>query len=174
MHLFTLFLATLPAPSRMPVQDTTPLAAGQRVRVMAPAVSPTPIVGAFARLAGDTLVVETPASAWRIPRGSVTRIDASRGMQSHTGQGALIGGVLGAGVTALALGNSSLCADLEAQGTCAAIGAGAGGLAGLLLGAAIGSYHKSERWERVPANALRVTLAPGGDRRLLLATSIAF
>ena len=174
MHLVTLILATLPAATRMALQDTAPLAAGQRVRVTAPASSPTPIVGAFARLATDTLVIETPASVWRIPRGSVTRIDVSRGTKSHAGQGALYGGIVGAGVAAVALGTSSLCADLEAGGTCAVVGAAGGGVAGALLGALIGSATKSERWKEVPPTRLRVTLTRWDNRCLLLATSITF
>jgi hypothetical protein len=119
-------------------------------------------------------VIETPASTWRFPRASVARLDVSAGTKSHAGQGALYGGIVGAGVAALALGSSSLCADLEAGGTCAVVGAAAGGVAGALLGALIGVVTKSERWEEVPPSRLRVTLTRWDNRRLLLATSIAF
>jgi len=174
MHLFTLFVAMLPAATRLAPQDSTPLAAGERVRVTAPAMSPTPIVGAFARLGADTLVIETPVSTRRFPRASVTRLEVSTGRRSHVGQGALYGGIVGAGVAALALGSSSLCADLEAGGTCALVGAAGGGVAGVLLGALIGSATKSDRWEEVAPTRLRVTLTRRDNRPLLLVASIAF
>ncbi len=171
---FLTAIALLPAPAMMIAQDIAPLATGQRVRVTAPTISNVPIVGALAHLNADTFLVETHGDTSRVPRAAVERLDVSMGQKSNAGKGALFGGLLGGGIGALALGSSSLCADLEASGTCALVGAGGGGLAGLLLGALIGSTSKRDRWESASVDRLRVSFIPREHGRLLLAASVSF
>ncbi len=160
---FLTAIALLPAPTMTIAQDIAPLATGQRVRVTAPTISNVPIVGAFAHMNADTFLVETHGDTSRVPRAAVTRLDVSMGQKSNAGKGALFGGLLGGGI-----------ADLGTSGTCALVGAGGGGLAGLLLGVLIGSASKSDRWGSASVDRLRVSLMPREHGRFLLATSVSF
>jgi hypothetical protein len=162
--------------SRIAAQEIVRLEPGQRVRVTAPTISSTQIVGAFAHMAADTLVVETDGRAWHFPRASLTRVDVNRGQKSNAGRGALFGFLIGAGIGAVALGSSSLCAEtLEVPaGRCALIGAGGGGVGGLLLGTIAGALIKTDRWQEVPVDRLRVSLIPPGPGRFALAMSVSF
>jgi hypothetical protein len=176
MRFLTLLtaLALLPTATKVSAQDIVPLAPGQRVRVTAPTISSTRIVGAYTHGEADTLVIASHGRTWRFPRSSVTALDVGRGQKSNVGKGALYGSLLGAGIGALALGSSSLCADLEAAGTCTVVGAGGGAVGGLLVGAIVGALIKTERWEEVPLDRLHLTFMHWDDRSFLFATSISF
>jgi hypothetical protein len=178
MRPATLLAAILAAAasSRIAAQATERLEPGQRVRVTAPTISSTHIVGVFAHMAADTLVVETDGRAWHFPHASLTRVDVHRGRQSNAAKGALYGSLIGAGIGAVALGSSSLCAEtLEVPGgRCALIGAGGGGVGGLLLGAIVGALIKTDRWQAVPVDRLRVSFIPPGQARFALAMSVSF
>jgi hypothetical protein len=57
-----------------------------------------------------------------------------------------------------------------------AAGAGfvVGGLGGALIGALIGSASKTDRWQEVPLDRLRVSLGPQRDGRFGLGASVRF
>jgi hypothetical protein len=160
--------------SGIAAQDSVRIAPGSRVRVTAPEISRTRIVGTYTRMHADTLVVEVDGRTHSFLRTAVTRLDVSVGRKGNAGKGALYGGLLGAGIGALALGSSSLCADLQAGGTCALVGAGGGGIGGLLIGALIGSASKSDRWQAVPVAAVPVSFLRYDNRRWLVGASIQF
>jgi hypothetical protein len=160
--------------SSLAAQDSVHIATGNRVRVTAPRISGTRIVGTYARMDADTFVVEVGGDTRSFPRTAVIRLEVSVGRKGNAEKGALYGALLGAGIGALALGTSSLCADLEAGGTCALVGAGGGGLGGLLIGALIGSVSKTDRWQTVPVAAAPVSYLRWDRRRLLLGASIGF
>ena len=178
MHPAILLAAMLTsaASSKIAAQETVRLEPGQRVRVTAPTISSTQIVGAFGHIEADTLVVETDGRTWHLPRASLTRVDVNRGQKANAGKGALFGFLIGAGVGAVALGSSDLCTEtLEvAGGRCALIGAGGGGVAGLLLGAIAGALIKTDRWQKVPLDRLRVSFIHPGHKPFALAMSVGF
>jgi len=57
---------------------------------------------------------------------------------------------------------------------CVALGAAAFGVTGALVGLGIGALLKSERWEEVPLDRLRVNIVPQRDGRFALGLSVAF
>jgi hypothetical protein len=54
------------------------------------------------------------------------------------------------------------------------MGAGVGGLVGLVVGLGVSPLIKTERWEEVPLDRLRVSVAPQRDRRLGIGLAVAF
>jgi len=112
------------------------------------------------------------SSAVTIPLDRVRQLEISVGHRSNAGRGALIG--LGAGAaTGLALGIGCASSDsffqcsgsqvVESTVVLGFIGAGVGGLVGLA--------SSSERWEKVPAGPVHVSLVPHG---LGLSVSLTF
>ena len=55
-----------------------------------------------------------------------------------------------------------------------AVGFGIGFAGGALIGVAIGGFIKSDRWEEVPLDRLRVSVAPQVDGRFALGFSVGF
>ena len=148
-----------------------PLASGSRVRVTAPECGLSGQAATFRALRADTLVLETT----ECPLASVTRLDVSRGQKSHALLGAGIGlaaGALGAVVfcEVVEKGGCELAYDdnatLKAALIVSAIGAVAGGI--------VGYFIKTDRWEEVPLERLRVSLAPQGDGGFALGFSVRF
>ena len=147
-----------------------PLVSGSRVRVTAPDCALRGEAATFRTLRADTLVLETT----ECPLASVTRFDVSRGQKSH----ALLGA--GIGFTAGALGAVVICKVVE-KGSCeltddditleAALITGA--IGGLAAGIA-GYFIKTDRWEEVPLERLRVSLTPQRDGRFALGFSVTF
>ena len=128
---------------------------GDRVRLTAPTLDSSPILGFVVSADGTQLTVDVAkrgeaASERSIDWNALTRIERSHGYQSNTGKGAWTGfgvGVLaGAGLWYLAAGQSGegpppLSTPLWY------------GSLGALLGTIIGSGQSSERWSRLPADA---------------------
>jgi hypothetical protein len=79
--------------------------------------------------------------------------------------GAVAGAIIGIG--------SGAEWDLPAEHA-ALLGAGALGLAGTVVGAFVGLSIKTERWEEVPLDQLRLGFAPQCDGRLGIGLSVAF
>ena len=101
----------------------------------------------------------------RIPVASIERLEVARGRRTMAGEGAVVGGFAGAvlgGVAAVALGralceNASGCGP-SAEGVLA--GVGLVGAAGAAVGALTGLAIKTDRWERVPVDRVRVNISP--------------
>jgi hypothetical protein len=130
---------------------------------------------------GDTLTVASGQSITRYGVGAISRLQVSRGTRSHRLAGAGIGFLAGGGVAAAVLytgGSTSQCdqsANQDAMSTGECIGLTAlGGLAGAGLGAIVGGFFRTERWEDVPLEQLRVSLGPLAGRRLGLALQLVF
>lgn len=83
---------------------------------------------------------------------------AGTAMQSKTGQGALVGGLLGAGTGAI-IGNQS---DHAGAGT--AIGAGLGALSGALVGKALDQQDKKIQQQQYPPATSTSTPATSGQK----------
>ena len=143
---------------------------GERVRVTAPDCALRGQVATLRAIRADTLVLETT----ECPMASVTRLDVSRGQKSHGRNGAAIGFPAGA-VLAFAycqVGDKTGC---EVLGNDATLGIALifGGV-GVLVGAIVGHAIKTDRWEEVPLERLRVSLAPQRDGRFALGFSVRF
>lgn len=178
MRLRTLILISLVvAPfGTIASQQSPPVKAGDRVRVMAPSVSGSPFVGTFVAVEADSLVVHDSVDTWRLSLASVEQLDLSRGRKPHTLLGAGIGFLVGGGVAVAVLftgGSSSPCdqsANQDAMNSGECIGLSAlGGLAGAGLGAIVGGLIRTERWQRIPFDRVRVSLTPQAGMRLGLA-----
>jgi MFS family permease len=120
---------------------------------------------------GDTLVLARPWT-YELPLASVTRLEVSRGRKSHTLIGLGIGFIGGAAIGGLvATGFDEGGGD---WGNYFLVGAAIGGAAFGAIGAGIGALVKSDRWEEVPLDQLRVSLVPQRDGRFALGLSVSF
>jgi hypothetical protein len=131
------------------------LRAGDRVRLTAPTLSSSPVVGFVVSADGTQLTVDVArrgeaVSEWSIDWDALTRIERFNGYQSNAGKGAWTGlglGILaGAGFWYLAAQNSGEV--VPPLGTPLWYGA-----LGTLGGAIIGSGSTRERWSTLPTNA---------------------
>ncbi len=136
----------------------------------------------------DSLVlgVDEQGTQLAIPVASVTRLEMSRGWKRHTDEGIVYGLVLGlvAGgfVGALTYEPPPPCkglfcdlGDVDLGGVeRVALGAVIGIFIGGVWGALVGTANKTERWEEVPLDQLRVSFAPQRDGRFGLGLSVRF
>lgn len=101
----------------------------------------------------------------RVPLSSIKSLDVARGRRRAVKEGAISGGLVGVvlGAAAVYVASNALCeydtdCDASPQGYGIGIGAFAAGGAG--LGALVGLAIKTDRWERVPVDRVRVALRP--------------
>ena len=176
--LAVLFVATIPILTGCggnPAPTVAP-EPGARVRVTAPDVDGRRYDGTLVGLPTDTIVVDT----LRVALASVTRLDMHWGRKSNWDKGLLYGGA-GVGAVGLGLGIAwwADCGDSGGEwcpdeGWHALILAPIGFLAGGIVGAGVGALIRSDKWEEVPLDRLRVSVVPQGNGRFGLAASIAF
>ena len=158
-------------------QESFVLEPGQRIRVTAPTcgLGLTRQVTRFRAFRAGTLVLDTSECAV----ASVTRLDVSRGQKSNTSWGVVIGFAAGA------LGAIAYCSqnknEFSNEGKCVLFDddttlfqALIFGTGGGLVGGFVGYLIKTDRWEAVPLDRLRVGLAPQRDGRLMLGFSAGF
>ncbi len=154
-------------------QEPPPIEAGSRIRVTAPAAGADKLVGTWLDSDGVELRVQTEEqpSPLTISLADVTRLEVSNGRKSKwligAGIGAVGGAVLGAALGANMQGDFS---DSDKR----IIAATGLGLAGALVGGLVGSQIKTERWEEVPLDRLRVSIVPLRDGRFALGLSVEF
>lgn len=130
---------------------------------------------------GDTIALAVAGSTTSYSLNALRRLEVSGGRRSHWLAGAGVGFLVGAGAAFAVLysgGSTSLCnqsanQDAMSSGECIGLTA-LGGLAGAGLGAVIGSRLRSERWQDVPIERLRLGLGPQVDGRFGLAFTVAF
>ena len=137
--------------------------------------------GTLAAVTADSIVlsVDDRGTELGVPLPSVTLLEVSRGQKSAAGKGAGIGFLVGAGLGA---GVGGVFGAALGEGVCsggcpaafAGIGALGGGAVGTLIGLGIGAASKSERWEEVPLDQLRVSFVPQRDGRFGLGLSVRF
>jgi hypothetical protein len=166
-------LALVPLATLAAQEPEQPLEPGARVRVTAPNLGMDKEVATFEAFQGDTLVV-TADSTMHCPFTFLTRLDVYQGQKSNLLLSMGIGFVAGAGLGAL-VGASMDCekAGFSDEASCTGLGAAGGAAVGLLVGTTAGLLIKSDRWEEVPLDQLRVSVVPqrGGFR---LGLSVAF
>ena len=172
--LFLLFLAVV---GELCAQDTL-VVPGARVRVY----SPDRVTGTIETLSSDTLVLRTEArrSLQAIPFASITKLEVSRGRKSNVGKGARIGLAVGAGVGAIA-GVILIIGECSGSAGCLfySVAGGVAGalylfLPGTLLGAVIGAVFRTDLWETVPLDRIRVSLRPNDHLGVAVSVRIAF
>jgi hypothetical protein len=139
-------------------------------------------IGILEGLVGDTLVLAFDTSTIRCVRTSVTRLHQFYGRESHIAEGITFGLLLGVAVGAVYVsatheecvveGNIASCNKFK--GDAYALGGVTGGLLGVAIGAAIGSMIKTDRWEEVALDPLRVSFAPQRSGAFALELSVSF
>ena len=144
---------------------------GQRVRITAPHLGISKHSGTLVAVDGDTLTLDT----LQVALMNVTRLDVYMGRKGHADTGTLVGALV-VGVP-LAILLAVACEDVS--GFCNVAGGVAagllvGGAVGALVGATVGALIKTDRWEEVPLDALRVSVAPQRDGRFGLGASVRF
>jgi hypothetical protein len=175
-HVVVLFLL-LPG---LAVAQPPQLAPGQQVRATAREFGLVRAPATIEAVAGDTLVLRAGATRL-VPLASVERLEVRTGRRSHWLLGGGVGFVVGAGVTYAVLssgGSTALCnrsqnQDAMSTGECLGLAA-AGGVVGAGLGALVGAFIKSDRWEDVAPDRFRLGLAPRPTGGLTLSASVAF
>jgi hypothetical protein len=160
------------APKGPPRFWIEPVAEGDRVRVWAPSVGVEGWVGTLLALRPDTIVVGNSKNLV-LEISSLTKLEVSRGNESKAGTGGIIGFVGGAvagAVICLASecsitvgsGDGDSRSDPLDENPLVSVGLAAvvGGAVGYGVGVLIGSTIKVDRWEEIPLDQLRVTIAP--------------
>lgn len=162
----------LTASADLLAQQAPPVAPGDRVRV----TTRTKLVGNLVTLSADTCVlhVEGRDASLSLPIASLTKFEVSRGRKSNALKGLGIGFLGGAAVGALiGLGLDEEGGEVSA-GTWALIGAAPGAVVGAVVGVAVGASTKTDRWEVVPLERLRVSMIPRRNGAVAIRVSLAF
>jgi hypothetical protein len=142
-------------------------------------------VGTLSTLSPSSIVVRVEDGPTEIacPLDSVARLDVSTGQRRRTGRVALIGLGIGAvvgAIVAVAQGDdfgfqSGRCiANCPSAGQRAVGGAFLLGIPGLVIGTVTVALIKTDRWEEVPLDRLRVSFAPKRDGRFALGLTYRF
>ena len=165
-------LALAPVATLVAQEPGPPLEPGARVRVTAPDLGIEKQQATFQALRGDRLVVMADSTMY-YALGSITRFDVYRGRKSHWKTGLAVGAVLGA-IAGGAAGYASEAIRYESDFAApVALGALAGAAVVGALGAGVGATMKTDRWEEVPLDQLRVSVVPRRDG-VALGISVAF
>lgn len=154
-------------------QGSLSLVPGQRLRVTAPALGVAHYEVRYVATRGDTLILEA-GIAVPYPLADVVRLEVLRGQRSYKWPGAIIGaacGVLiGAGI-GYAVTDAGWGTMRKAWVVPAAVGMG---ILGAGIGAKVGQSKKTDKWEEVSLDRLRVSVVPQQWGRLGLGISITF
>jgi len=180
MRTLALLTALALAPLTDVVAQELPLQPGKRVRVTVPELGINKQEARFQAIEGETLVV-TVDTTMRCPMASLERLDTYAGTRGHFwvggGIGAVAGGVLGVLVAknenflfTHGVGECSSGDFCVADGVYVALGAAGG----FLLGGIVGTMIRSDKWEEVPLDRLRVSIVPQRGGRLGFGVSIGF
>lgn len=168
MRLKLLLLATLGmwiVPCVSGAQDHEPLKPGARVRLTAPALGRSPIVGMITFADSDSLRFRPfgdHTTDRSIGRGDLTRAWISEGSRSRVGEGLLIGAGVGVVVGLIIVTTNepaptgNVVEDVFSQAfesTFDALEVVVIGGAGLLLGGAIGLAVRTDKWREIPLGA---------------------
>ena len=184
-------LAFVPLTSATAQVQRPPIEPGMRVRISHECGTrtlyggATPIdcrtdKGTLAVLTADSIVLRVgePATQLAVLLASVNRLEVVRGRKSNAATGAGIGLVVGI-VAGAVFGYASFeecvsfCIGPGREGV-AILVATIFGLGGAVVGTLIGSAVKTDRWQEVPLDRLRLQVAPQRDGRFGLGLSVSF
>ena len=147
---------------------TAPLPVGARLRVTAPCEARPSTSCVFAgdllALRGDTARIDVGGVATDLALSLATRVERSDGRRTHRLAGAALGFSLIGGGLYLWMDSNEFCDPSDNQDAigvreCLAL-AGLAGVGGAGLGALIGHFVRTERWREVPAERVRISVAP--------------
>jgi len=174
-----LFLLVFVASAPLPAQAPPPIQPGTRVRV-------TTVHQPGLWKANGTCVAISADSILFAPSGgggplairfdSLARLDVTRGLRHNAVKGAIVGASI-VFVSAQIGFVAGFFRCVEEDHPCPFLLAATMALLAspaLPAGAIVGALIKTERWERVPLDGLRVRLAPQRDGRLGIGLSVAF
>jgi len=184
----SLTVGLLVSVTSLSAQQAPHVEVGSRVRVTAIDLGLEKQSATFQGLRGDTLdlfVALRGGSIVSVPLASVTEFATLQSTSRRTVTGALIGSAVGfsAGVIVLAVGHEGCegggffswgrryCGTASPQAELAAV---AGALVGAGVGAVVGYLIKTDRWEQVSLDRVRVSFAPQRDGGFALGLSVAF
>jgi hypothetical protein len=162
-----------------------PRAAGTRVRATLRTETSIPggvllagdqIVGRLLSMDDENVVLEEEGqtSSLTLPRSALCGLDASLGVQSRAEQLAKGGGIAGSVVGGAAGWLLGSMEDNSSAGPYILKGAALFGLAGGLIGAAIGSAIKEEKWEPFDRDQLALSVAPMPHHGLAASLTLRF
>jgi hypothetical protein len=180
-----LALSALVSLDSLSAQRQPTIHAGARVRISAPSEGYRGLIGTVSGYDGGDIVIKpgNEQSSVSVPLTSITTFKRSRGLKSNAGQGALIGSIVGGAFGALfaaatyreCVGEGWDCLmHPESAGQAAVYGGTILGLLGAGIGALIGANEKTERWEEVPLDQVRVSIVPHRDGRFAFGLSVSF
>ncbi len=167
------------------VPDSTVLAQelpqpGERVRITSGVYAYSQLVATVKAISADSIVVRANGTDIHLAMAQVSLVEIVVGQKSHAGDGAAVGALVGVAVGG-AIGAAT--ANCEPSGVFApdfcGLGKGVAGAAigGFVLGVTgwlIGRSSKSDRWQEVPLDYVRVSLVSQRDGRFRLGMSVSF
>lgn len=193
-HLFRFAVAILllPGATALAEEPAAWLEPGARVRLTLPcepgrlpaAGGPADACqeeGRVVSIQGDTVTLAASESARSYTLAATSRIEVSRGSRSAWRVGAGAGFLVGAAGTFAVLNqgestnpcDSSANQDAIGMGGCVGLAAAAG-VAAAGVGALIGKLFRTEDWQEVPVDRVRVSLWPQAGARFRVAVAVAF
>jgi hypothetical protein len=160
-------------------QDPQAIVPGSRIRItQLEAGKSSRHEGTVVTAASDTVVLKLDGlgATATYSLASISGLEVSRGRNRHVAVGVGVGFLAGAGTGALvgALACKNCLNGRDEMGPLVvALGAGIGGVVGMLVGGSIGA-HKTDTWEAVPSSGWRVSTVPTGAGRFAFALSVPF
>jgi hypothetical protein len=165
-------ISVFAADGDVPLQQS--LTPGMRIRILAPDLSPSKLIGTVHQVSDSSVTLDVPGrhEPVSILREKIARLDVSDGLRSR-GVDSAIGAGIGAGIGAAgcAAANGSGSGHIVSTGAVAGICALFGGGLGALIGAAI---PPGEHWKEIAATRYRVSFAPRLDHGADLAVAWKF
>ncbi|MFH1699829.1 MAG: hypothetical protein ABIE07_04505 [Candidatus Zixiibacteriota bacterium] len=148
---------------------------GQRLRIKAPDISPSRIVGRVDSIKADTIFLVARQGAKnpyirRIPIASIVNCEVSIGRKTNARQGALYGLIVGSvlgGVKSL-IGDDDSYDMAEGPAAIPILG----GL-GCIFGAVFGTIAKTDRWQEITSDKISFKIMPSKDKSVQVSVSFA-
>ena len=179
MSQIVLFLGAFLLWSPQSLEAQEQVTVGALVRITAPSISKDRLVGTVIATTADTFMLRPmrQAEPLAIPLASVTNLEVSKGKKRSIGKGALIGLLVGASTGAI-LGaalyeDCEICDISVNRSDWAFFAGGVFGLGGTVVGALRGA-RRTDQWQEIPLDRIRVSILPQPQGGLMLSASVAF
>ena len=174
-------IALLLSPTVAWTQEPSAIVPGSRIRITElEAGKSRRRSGTVVTAAADTVVLRLDGlgATATFSLARMSGLEVSRGRKGHIAVGVGVGFLAGAGtgalVGALACKDDGCLNGSDEMGALVvALGAGIGGVAGMLVGGGIGA-HRTDMWETVPSSGWHVSTLPTGPGRFAFALSVPF